>query len=119
MPSYMRAPPEAATMMTAAAMGRAILDYARDAFADDRAHGGGEETEIHHRDCDFVAFDQCVTAQHRVNQSGAVLIFAQAILVARHALELKGVDRGQSASSSTKLSGSQRFAIRSLADRVK
>ena len=78
-----------------AAMGRPIFDYARDAFASDRPHGGGEEAEIHHCDCHFVALDERVPAQHRVNQSGAVLIFTQAILVARHALELEGVDRGQ------------------------
>ena len=67
----------------------------RDAFADDGAHRGGEKTEIHHCDPDLVTFDERVAAENGVDQSGVVLIFAQTILVARHALEFERVDGSQ------------------------
>ena len=60
-------------------------------------HRGREEAEIHHRDGHFVAFDERVAAKDGIDQAGLVLIFAQTILVARHALELQRVDRGQAA----------------------
>ena len=81
MPSYIRAPPEAAMMMTAERVGRAVLDRARDSLADDGAHGRGEKTEIHHRDGDFVAFQESMTTNDRIDQSRARLIFPQPILV--------------------------------------
>jgi hypothetical protein len=72
-----------------------VLDCAGDALAHDRSHGGGEKAEIHDRDCDLVAIDEGMPAEHGVDQAGAVLVFAQAVLVTRHPLELEGVDRGQ------------------------
>src|SRR4051812_26454841 len=68
-----------------------VLDRARDAFADYRAHGRGEESEIHHGDRDFVALDHSVTAKNGVGETGRVLVFFKAILVSRYALELEGV----------------------------
>ena len=116
----MRAPPEAATMMTAAAIRGSVFDRARDLFADDRTHRGGEKAEIHHRDRDLVAFDHSVAAQDRVDQSGAVLIFSQAILVGRHALELEGCRSSSNPRPFPRnVSGSSRFSIRSLADSAK
>src|SRR5262249_3956926 len=66
-----------------------------DSLAHHRTHGGGKESEIHHRNPDLVTINQRVTAQDRVNQAGAVLIFAQPILVTGHALKLERVDRSE------------------------
>ena len=88
----MRAPPEAQTMMTAerSAVPYSIMRVMRSPTTEPMV--AARKREIHHRDRDFVAFDHPVAAQHRIDQSGAILIFLQAILVAGHALKLEGVD---------------------------
>ena len=58
-PSYIRAPPEAETMITGSRSLRAALDEAGELFADDRAHGGGDEIEIHDRDRDAAGRRSC------------------------------------------------------------
>ena len=48
-PSYMRAPPEAETMITGSPRRRRALHRARELFPHHRAHGRRDEVEIHHR----------------------------------------------------------------------
>ena len=77
------------------ALGRAVFDHTGDSFADNGAHCRRQETEIHHRDCDFVPVDHAVPANYCVNQTRRLLIFLQAVFVSRHSLETKRVDRRQ------------------------
>src|SRR6266704_2710265 len=77
------------------AIGGAVFDRAGDAFAHDRAHGGGEKAEIHHSKRDFVTLDQSMTADDGIGESSAVLIFAQPVFVGSHAAEFQRIDRNE------------------------
>src|SRR5437763_531995 len=66
---------------------RSKLNRARDSFADDGTHGGREKSEIHYGDRNFIAVDHSMAANYGVDQSGALLIIFEAILIARHSLK--------------------------------
>ena len=53
----MRAPPEAATMMSGLRVSAGAIDGAGDGFADDGAHGAADEAVLHGADDDFVRAD--------------------------------------------------------------
>jgi hypothetical protein len=75
-PSYMRAPPDAATMMTAAALGGAVFNRPGNFLPNDRAHRCREKTEIHHRDGDLVAVEDAMPGDDGVEESRALLILS-------------------------------------------
>src|SRR5262249_28922353 len=75
-----------------AALSRAVFDRARDFLANNRAHRGSEKTEIHDRDRDLIAVENAVSADHSIEQAGALLIFFQPILVCRHSLKAQHVN---------------------------
>ena len=69
------------------------LDRAGDLLAHHRAHRCGQEREIHHRQADGVTPHLSGSGDHCVNQAGFLAIGHEAILVGRHSLEAKGIDR--------------------------
>ena len=87
MPSYMRAPPEAETMMTAHAFAvpYSIARVMRSPTTEPMVAARKLKSMTAMRD--LVAFDHSVTAHDRVDQSGAFLIFLEPILVGGHALK--------------------------------
>ena len=91
----MRAPPEAEMMMTAQrfAVPYSIVRVMRSPTTEPMV--AARKAEIHDGDRDLVAVDHAVTAQDRVGQAGAALIFSQPILVGRHSVKLQGVHRLQ------------------------
>ncbi len=64
-----------------------VFNGARNFLADDRAHGGSQKTEIHHRDRDLVAVENAMPADHCIDQARALLILFEAILIRRHTLK--------------------------------
>ena len=91
-----------------AAFGGPVFDRARDSFADDRSHRGGEKSRNpspRSRPCNRQSFR---AADDRINQSRGVLIFFEAIFVRGHSLETQACPPiSESASISTKRSGIQ------------
>ena len=58
-PSCMRAPPDVATTIERDAALERVLGDARDALADDDAHGAADEAEVHGADVDGAAVEPC------------------------------------------------------------
>src|SRR5262249_20635240 len=78
-----------------AALGGAVFNCACDFLADDRAHRGSEKTEIHHRDRDLIAIEDAMPGDDGVEQSCALMIFLETVLVCGHSLEPQHVNRFQ------------------------
>ena len=72
------------------AFGR-LLDEPRQFLADDRAHAGAEETEIHNRQRNIVAVDLAQAGHDGVVQPGLSLIRAQPFAVGRHTGKLQHI----------------------------
>ena len=68
------------------------LDTAGEFFTDHRAHGGGDEMEIHDGDGEGLGVDGADSADHGVFEAGFFLVAFEAIGVAGHAREFEGID---------------------------
>src|SRR5207302_6906721 len=77
------------------AFGSSIFNRARNSLTNDRAHRRSEKVEIHDRDGDLISVKNSVSADHRVEEAGAFLIFFEAIFVAGHSLKTQNVDGSQ------------------------
>src|SRR2546429_4956635 len=75
----------------------------------DRAHRRSEKVEIHDRDGDLISVKNSVSADHRVEEAGAFLIFFEAIFVAGHSLKTQNVDGSQVDRKSTRLNSSHGY----------
>ena len=71
------------------------LDTAGEFFTDHRAHGGGDEMEIHDGDGEGLGVDGADSADHGVFEAGFFLVAFEANGVAGHAREFEGIDRGE------------------------
>src|SRR5207248_2614876 len=61
------------------AFGGSIFNRAGDSFADNRAHRGSKKPEIHDGDCDLIAVEYSVAADHGVSQASALLVILETI----------------------------------------
>src|SRR5712692_9933504 len=72
-----------------------IFNRARNSLTNDRAHRSSEKVEIHDCDGDLIAVKNSVSADHSVEETGAFLIFFEAIFVTGHSLETQNIDGPQ------------------------